>query len=352
MEKKNSSKEMRIVLIGLGTVNIGVLRILKEKQADIEKRYGLTFRVVGVADSSGAAVRKNGFEYEELIQLKAKGDKVSMLKGFLAGVAAEDLADHIAADILVEGSPVNLKTGRPGLQAMEKALTKGWSAVSANKAPLVLAYDRLHQLAEKHGGQLAFSAAVCGGLPVINVLQRDLLVTQLIALKGIFNATSNFILAELEKGGSFNEAIKEAQRIGAAEADPSLDVDGFDTANKLFIIMKSFTDFSGTLADIEIEGIRSITYEQLKEAATRNKRIKLLALAERKQNKWKLTVKPVEVDHTSFLGNCDGWEMGIQLHTDHYEELSMKLYEEDPVSTSAAVVRDVINIASVDISSL
>jgi homoserine dehydrogenase len=344
MKNTKNIKIISITFIGLGTVNIGVLRILKEKEKDIQERHGLKIRVVGVADSSGVAVRKKGFEYQELIDLKANNGKVATLKGHLPGVPAEDMADHVEADILVEGSPVNLQTGRPGLQAMEKALIRGWSAVSANKAPLVLAYDRLHELAQQHGGRLAFSAAVCGGLPVINVLQRDLLATQPISLKGIFNATSNFILAELEKGGSFEAAIEEAQRIGAAEADPSLDVDGYDTANKLFIIMKSFTDFSGTIDDIEIEGIRSITYEKLMEAASRNKRVKLLALAERNQNGWALSVRPVEVDNTSFLGNCDGWEMGIEIQTDYYEALSMKIYEEDPMSTSAAVVRDMINI--------
>jgi homoserine dehydrogenase len=344
MNNSKKTKTTRIALIGLGTVNIGLLRILKEKEKDIQERHRLKIRVVGVADSSGVAVRKNGFEYQELIDLKADNHKVATLEGHLPGVWAEDMADHVEADLLVEGSPVNLETGRPGLQAMEKALSRGWSAVSANKAPLVLAYDRLHELARKQGGSLAFSAAVCGGLPVINVLQRDLLATHPIALKGIFNATSNFILAELEKGGSFEAAIREAQRVGAAEADPALDVDGYDTANKLFIIMKSFTDFSGTIDDIEIEGIRSITYEKLMEAASRNKRVKLLALAERNQNGWALSARPVEVDNTSFLGNCDGWEMGIEIQTDYYEALSMKIYEEDPMSTSAAVVRDIIFI--------
>lgn len=346
------TKKISLVLIGLGTVNIGVLRILKEKWADIEKLHRIKILVVGVADSSGVAVRKKGFEYDELISLKAKKKKVFSLEGFLPGVLAEDIADHIEADILVEGSPVNLQTGRPGLQAMQKALAKGWSAVSANKSPLVLAYDHLHELAKTYGGQLAFSAAVCGGLPVINVLQRDLLATHPLTVKGIFNATSNFILQELENGGSLEEAIKEAQRIGAAEADPSLDVDGFDTANKLFIIMKSFTDFSGSISDIEIEGIRNISHGALEEAASRRKRVKLLAMAEKSDNQWQLSVRPQEVEDTSFLGNCDGWEMGIQIQTDYYEELSMKLYEEDPLSTSAAVVRDVIHCCLTNLHNL
>lgn len=345
MNHSSSIQKIRIVLVGLGTVNIGVLKILIEKKAIIAKSHNLEIHVMGVADSSGIAIKENGYTYEELIHLKSNGNKVNQLEGYLSGVSIEQITNHIKADVLIDGSPVNLKTGNPGLQAIRNALSKGWSVVSANKAPLVLSYDELHQLAKKHGGKLAYSATVCGGLPVINILQRDLQATNLIGFKGIFNATTNFILEALEKDGSFDEAVKEAQRLGAAETDPSLDIDGYDTANKLYIIMKSFTDFSGTISDIQIEGIRAITSENIKQAAIQNKRIKLLAVAEKKADTWNLSVRPSKVEASSFIGNCDGWEMGIQLYTDYYEELSMKIYEEDPITTSAAVVRDLINIS-------
>ena len=107
--------------------------------------------------------------------------------------------------------------------------------------------------------------------------------------------------------------------------------------------MKSFTDFSGKLSDIQIEGIRDVKVEKLEQAASRNQRIKLLAVAEKKRNKWILAVKPTEVETGSFLGSCDGWEMGIQLQTDYYEDIAMKILERDPISTSAAVLRDIIN---------
>ena len=350
MKSNQSIKKTRTVLVGLGTVNIGVLKILAEKKEDILKDHNTKFIIVGVADSSGVAISKKGYGYEQLIRLKESRHKVSSLEGYLPQIAVEDITEHIDADLLIEGSPVNLETGKPGLQVIQKALSKGWSVVSANKSPLVLGFDQLHELAEKHGGQLAYSAAVCGGLPVINVLQRDLLATHLVGLRGIFNATSNFILEELENDRDFEVAVEEAKRIGAAEADPSLDIDGYDTANKLYIIMKSFSDFSGSLKHISINGIRTITSETIKEASNRGKRIKLLAEAKRNQENWELSVKPTEVDKNSFLGTCDGWEMGIQLQTDYYKELYMKIYEEDPVTTSAAVVRDMLNTNIRDIN--
>lgn len=343
MKANPSLRKIRTVFVGLGTVNIGVLKILSEKKESMLNNYKVEFIIVGVADSSGVAINEKGYAYEQIISLKEAHHKVSSLEGYLPQIAVEDITEHVDGDLLVEGSPVNLETGKPGFQAIQKALCKGWSAVSANKSPLVLGFDQLHELSKKHGGQLTYSATVCGGLPVINVLQRDLLATDLIGLKGIFNATSNFILEELENDRDFGAAVEEAQRIGAAEADPSLDIDGYDTANKLYIIMKSFTNFSGSLGDIAIKGIRTITSETIKEASSRGKRIKLLAEAKRNREKWELSVQPIEVDKNSFLGTCDGWEMGIQLQTDYYEALYMKIYEEDPITTSAAVVRDMIN---------
>jgi homoserine dehydrogenase len=310
----------------------------------IQNVYGLEISIVGVADSSGVAINANGFDYEELIQLKNQKKHVRELSGYLPEVLVENICDHVEGRLLIESSPGNLKTGQPGLQVVRSALQKGWSVVLANKAPLVFDFEELHQLAKTHGGSLAYSATVCGGLPVINVLQRDLKLTSLISMKGIFNATTNYILQELENGGSFEEAVKEAQRIGAAEADPSHDVNGHDAANKLFIIMKSFTDFSGTINDIHVEGIQNITSHQLVEAKKTGSKIKLLAIAERRDNQWAVSIRPTLVNENSFLGTCDGWEMGIEVKTDLYESISMKNYEADPLGTSAAVVRDVLEI--------
>jgi homoserine dehydrogenase len=220
------------------------------------------------------------------------------------------------------------------------------SVVLADKTPLVFAFDELQYLCTKHSAKMAFSATVCGGLPVINVLSRDLKLVTVRRIRGIFNATSNFVLRELENGGSLSEAITEAQRLGAAEANPSHDLDGHDTANKLFIIMKSFASFSGTIADISTEGIQGIDRTMLSEAHSRGNIIKLVAEAQPHGDLWNLSVKPVELPRYSFLGSCDGWEMGFEIETDLYERICMKNYEADPLGTCAAVMRDCIALSS------
>lgn len=337
-------KTINTVLMGLGTVNIGFLKILLTRQDIISETYGFQFLIIAVADSSGFAIARNGFDYERLIELKRSNRKVSGLSDYVKDVAVDLITDHVEADLLIESSPGNLDTGNPGLLVARNALKKGWSVVFANKAPLIFAFDELQHLAHSAGGGMAYSATVCGGLPVINVLQRDLKAASLIRLQGIFNATTNYILQALGKGGTMEEAIKEAQRLGAAEADPSHDVHGHDAANKLFIIMKSFTNYSGSIHDIEVEGIQHITPDQISEAMARGNKIKLIASAITNGDNWKLMVKPKEVPAISFLGTCDGWEMGIELNTDLYESISMKNYEADPLGTSAAILRDAIDL--------
>lgn len=331
------------VLMGLGNVNLGLLKILIDKKSDIAKKFNLEFKIVGIADSTGIAVRSKGFGYQELLNLKFNKGKVNEMAGFLPQ-SADKITECVEADLLIEASPVNLQTGEPGLQATKGALGLGWKVVLANKAPLVLAYDQLIKLTHDHKTKLAFSATVCGGLPVINVLQRDLKFAKLKSLWGIFNATSNFVLQELEKGGTMEEAIKKAQLIGAAETDPSLDLSGQDTANKLYIIMRSFSDFNGTINDIQLKGINEVSQADIRNAAEKNTSIKLVASAHKKNDKWELAVVPTVISKDSFMGSCNGWEMGIEIKTDLYESISLKNYEADPTGTAAAVLRDAINV--------
>ena len=262
-------RKIRTVLVGLGNVNIGLLNLLAAKEKQIAELYQIQFKIVGIVDSTGMAVRQGGFSYEELINLKFNKGKINEITEFLP-TTVEKLTECIDADLLIEASPVNLKPGNSTLHLLKNVLAAGWRVVLANKAPLVLEFDKLIKLAKENNTALAYSATVCGGLPVINVLLRDLKLASLISLSGIFNATSNFVLQEMESGGVMEKAIKEAQRIGAAETDPSLDLSGQDTANKLYIIMKSFTSFNGSIHDIEIEGIQHISEAEIRNARETN----------------------------------------------------------------------------------
>jgi homoserine dehydrogenase len=224
------------------------------------------------------------------------------------------------------------------------ALSRGISVVLANKGPLVLAFQELHALAAQTGAGLAYSATVCGALPVINIGRRDLIAAEISLLRGIFNSTSNFILQEMATGRSYDEALAEAQRRGIAEADPSLDVEGWDTANKLVIIANSFLGAQVTLDDVTVEGITQITAARLAAERAAGNTIKLIATAEGGPDGYQLSVRPTVLPHAEFLARCDGWEMGVEIHTDLYGTLYHKIWEQDPLPTAAAMLRDAVNL--------
>ncbi len=332
-------------LIGLGNVGRNFLRILEMKGERLAQDYGLAFRVICVADSSGVAVDPQGFDPQSTRRHKEAGGRVADLPGFLPGMDPAQAVAQLACDLVLDASPVNLESGEPGLSVARTALARGVDTVLANKAPLVLAYQELHRLARDSGAGLAFSATVCGALPVVNIGQRDLVTADIRLLQGIFNSTSNFILGEMAQGRSYQEALAEAQARGIAEADPSLDVEGWDTANKLVILANSVLGMPATLEQVSVQGILGVTTAQLQELAAQGRTLKLLAVARREGEGYRLSVAPTVLPTDSFLGQCDGWEMGVEFQSDLYGKMYHKIWEREPLPTAAAMLRDAVNLA-------
>lgn len=334
---------IRTALIGVGAVNRSFLEILMRKAERLQAQYGLSFRIVLAADSSGVIRRAAGFDPQQLYQFKRNGGRLNTLPEVVNAPLTQVLQET-DCDLVLEASPVNLKDGEPGLSVTRTALACGMNVVLANKGPLVLAFRELHELAAQKKVGLAYSATVCGALPVINIGQRDLIAADIIMLRGIFNSTSNFILAEMNSGRSFADALAEAQRRGIAEADPSLDVEGWDTANKLVIIANSMLGIHTTLHDVQVTGITGITMAQLQAEARHGRTIKLVATAQRTSQGYHLTVAPTTLDQRDFLGSCSGWEMGIEIHSDLYGKLYHKIWEDSPLPTASAMLRDAVNL--------
>jgi homoserine dehydrogenase len=249
-------------------------------------------------------------------------------------------------DLVLEASPVNLATGEPGLSVVRAALGRGIHCVLANKGPMVLAFAELHRIAKENSAGLAFSATVCGSLPVLNIGQRDLVAADISRLSGIFNGTTNYILGEMAKGRSYADALAEAQRAGIAETDPTLDVEGWDTAVKLVIIANSFLGQQVSLGDVSVTGITKVTGAQLATEAARGNTIKLLASAQKSGTGYQLAVAPVAIPQASFMGGCDGFEMGVEVHSDLYGIHCYKNLEGDALPTAAAMLRDAVRVCS------
>ncbi len=346
--------QIKVVIIGLGNVGRRLLELLERKRTLLSRRYDLEFVVVAAADSSGARVWAEGADPRRLIALKAQGDKIG---GTLLAGGAEagpplnplELMRTVDANLLVELTPTNLKTGEPGLSLIRTALARQMNVVTANKGPLVLAYRELMDTAHRHGVRLLHSATVTGGLPTLNIGRRDLGACEFTGFEGIVNATTNYILTRMSEGESFDAALKHAQEVGHAEADPSLDVDGWDAANKLVIIANAVLRRPTRLEDVEVVGIRGVTAAELREARARGQVIKLVARAERlggEDGDYRFSVKPTRLaaDHPLARVNAD--MMGVIYPTDINGTIFASVEERDPYPTAAAVLRDMIDVYS------
>jgi homoserine dehydrogenase len=331
-------------MVGLGNVGRAFLELMTRKAGLLSERYGLALVLTGAADSSGAVLVPGGIDPIALRAHKAAGLGAEAFPGGKAGLEAPAMVAGVEADLLLEAAAVNLKTGQPGLDCVRAALARGMGVVLADKGPLVHAFGELTETANAAGAGLAYSATVCGALPVVNIGRRDLAGCEIRTVRGIFNSTSNSILAAMARGGTYGEALHRAQLDGIAETDPTLDVEGWDTANKLVIIANSILRQPAALAAVTpVIGITAITADDIRQGAARGEVVKLVATATRRENGgYALSVQPEWLPERDFLAGVSGWEMGIVFDTDIMGLQQLKVDERGPIPTAAAMLRDVI----------
>jgi len=338
--------EVKLVLIGLGNIGRRFLQVLDRKADYLRTRHRLAFKVVGAADSRGAAIDPAGLDLSTIVDLKREKRSIAEYPEYgQQGMLPLDLVQQADADALCEASPVDLKTGEPGMSCIRAAIGRGMHVVTPNKGPLVLAYRELTALASASGVYLLFCGTVAGGLPAINIGRRDLAGATIELLEALPNLTTSFILDRMSKGMTYADALASAQAQGCAEADPTLDVEGWDAANKLVILANSMLEMPATLNDVEVKGITGITVEDLEAAKAEAKVIKLVATAARQEDGgYTLTVSPTPLPDNHPLARLSGQEMGIVYHTDIYGTISATIAEEDPIPSAATMLRDLLSI--------
>src|SRR5690606_14005711 len=236
--------------------------------------------------------------------------------------------------------------GGPALAAIKAALDIGRPVVTANKARLAKHGVNLARLAEDSGAQLGFEAAVAGGIPVIKTLREGLGSARIERVYGIMNGTCNYILTRMgEEGLSFEDCLRDAQTLGYAEADPSFDIDGYDTAHKLAILASLCFGCEIAPDEIFVEGIRNITQVDIKVAADLGYKIKLLGLAQRSADGIEQRVHPTLVPKTSAIAGVDGILNAVALETDHVHELLLAGPGAGGPPTASSVLSDILDIA-------
>ena len=337
--------QVRLAVVGLGNVGRRFLELVRRKHKLIQERFNLDLIVTAAGDTSGGAEYFRGLDVDTILELKRSGKGVAAYSQHGRGeMTMVDVVRSCHADVLVENTLTNLTDGEPGLSTMREAIARKMHIATANKGPLVLAYQELFALAAKQDVKILHSATVAGGLPVVNIGRRDLGAGTITKFEGIVNGTTNHILDAMSHGEAYEAALKHMQELGIAEADPTLDVDGWDAANKLVIVANACLRRPTTLKDLRVEGIRSITQQDLQNAQANGQVIKLVARAVLKGDDYELSVKPEWLDASHPLAGVRGGYMAVLYESDINGQIFARIQEDNPYPTAAGVLRDVINI--------
>ena len=340
-------EEVRILLVGLGNLGRRFCDILAQKGPQLEADYGLRLLVVGAADSGGTAYDAVGLDPAQISSIKQAGGTIADYPGL--GTTSETAADLVAgtdAHILCEASPVNLNQGaEPGLTHVRTALQRGMNVVTPNKGPLVVAYQELHDLAHRHGVQLRFDGTVAGGLPALYIGQRDLRGSTVQRIEAVPNLVTGYIMELLGDGLSWEEALEHAREEGSLEADPSSDLDGWDAAAKLVILVNAVLGIPAKLEDVDRTGITGVTSDDVQQARREGRVYKLLATAERRPDgRANLKVAPTLMPPDHFLSRLGRRQMGVVYYTDIYGTIMAAIDEPTPVPSAATMLRDILDI--------
>jgi len=316
-------KPINVGLLGIGTVGGGTFEVLARNQQEILRRAGRGIVITQVADKDIERARK--------------------IVGPAAAVTADayEVINNPDIDIVVEligGTTV-------ARQLVLKAIENGKHVVTANKALLATHGNEIFAAARAMGVMVAFEAAVAGGIPIIKALREGLTANRIEWIAGIINGTSNFILSEMRtKGSGFDAALKEAQRLGYAEADPTFDIEGIDAAHKLTILAAISFGIPMRFADVYTEGITRLTAEDIRYAEELGYRIKLLGIAKRKSRGIELRVHPTLIPAKRLIANVEGVMNAIVVKGDAVGATLYYGAGAGAYPTASAVIADLVDV--------
>ncbi|WP_321340926.1 homoserine dehydrogenase [Breoghania sp.] len=319
---------LRLGVAGLGTVGASVIRLIDEHGKHLAARCGRPVEVVAVS-----ARNRNRDRGVDLSPYTWYDD-------------ADTMAHSNSVDVLVE--LIGGEDG-PALAVVRAALTSGKHVVTANKALLAKHGMELAKLAEENGVSLNFEAAIAGGIPIVKTLRESMAGNSVSRVYGILNGTCNYILTRMEHEGlSFEECLAEAQRLGYAEADPTFDIGGHDTAHKLALLTSLAFGCETDVDSIYLEGITEITTADIEAADELGYRIKLLGIAQRTDTGIEQRVHPTMVPKSSAIARIDGVLNAVAVNSDYLGEVVLVGPGAGGNATASSVVADIADLARGD----
>jgi homoserine dehydrogenase len=333
-----------LALLGFGNVGKALARLLLAKKAELERKYGITWKVVGIATGShGVAIDHNGID---LNRFPVEPSETINLEEFstMSDISNSlEFIEQCRADVLFETTPVNYDDGQPAISYLQRAIELGMHAITANKGPVVHGFRDLTALALSNDVHFLFESAVMDGAPIFSLWREALSGAELLSFRGILNSTTNLILSLMEQGVSLNESVKQAQKMGIAETDPTGDIDGWDAAVKVAALVTVLMDTPCAPNQVKRKGIGDISAEMVQRSMEEGRRWKLICEAQMMDDGLQAAVYPDELTPEDPLFNVMGTSSSVTFNTDVLGALT--IIEEDPgtETTAYGMLADFIN---------
>ena len=338
-------KSLRLCFSGFGAVGQRLAQLLLEKEVELAEQYGLRVMITGISTPSrGTLVDPNGLDIANILAQQEKHRHFDMAdKGYLA-CDVFGMLDAVEADVFCEMSTLSIEDGEPAASYIEKAFSKGMHVITTNKGPEANCYRKLKRIAEEKGLAYLFETAVMDGAPVFNFAQECLRGCHILKIQGVLNGTTNYLLEQYEKGVCYDDAIREAQRMHWAEADPSMDVDGWDGAAKICALANILMDADTRPSDVERISIRGVGPSEVCTAANQGKKYKYICQAEKTPDGIHLSVSPQLLPADSLPCSVNGNSAAVTFYTDLAGEVTSVLTNGTILQTAYGVYSDMLRL--------
>lgn len=335
-----------IALIGFGGVNRALAELIADRGNDLVEELGFALRVVAITDlRAGTLVDVDGIDLAPLLARTPGEVSFAGMKGGSAEARNEWVIRDVRADIVAEATFTHPDDGEPAVSHVRWALEAGKHVCTTNKGPVALRGREFRELAAEHGVSFEFEGAVLSGTPVLRTAQHLLAGLQITGVEGIMNGTSNFILGRLEDGVDLETAVTEAQERGYAEADPTADLEGHDVQLKVMILANEVLGADLRPEDVFREGMSGITPDDIKDAADKGLRWKLVGTARRRSDGGvDARVAPVALSADHPLAGIAGAVNAVSFHTDLLGAVTVSGPGAGLVETAYALLSDIIAI--------
>ena len=336
---------VKLVYVGFGIVSQGLAEIILDNNSVLPSVNREEIQTVGILDTmKGCKIDSNGIHMHDML-LNAKNGDYSLLTESIIDIPKA--IQEINADIIIEASFTDIKTGQPAISHIESALKSNKHVVTTNKGPFAVAYKQIFNLAALMKKNVAIEGTVMSGTPIINVLNNGLFGSDITAISGVMNGTSNYILSKMELGMTYNYALSQAQKLGYAEADPTSDVEGLDTLAKVMILANVVFDVQLIQEEIEVTGISDIILSDIKEASSKDERWKLIGSVW-KDNKGKVhgSVSPKLISINDSLYGISDATNALKITSNILGDTTIVGEGAGKIETGFALYNDIISIVN------